>query len=252
MRFISESLSKSSELFHHVNFSVKKIANLRDIVSITKSSVWSPIIWKDGQRRAANFAFSDYAVLDFDNSMQLPEAFDTFKDYQCFIATTMSHQKKKNGHVSDRFRVVIPWEKRITDYQLFRANMQQITRHYESDTDCIDGGRLYKPSPEVVFFNEGELMEVKDIKPAEQYSSNVIAMAPPQNMPGWLQDLINRGSDGHPGRNAAGFKIAAAMLRTGYREQEILAALKKSFGVCDLPDSELTRVVKSAKKSTLR
>lgn len=248
MRLISQSKSDSDLLSKHTEFSVKKIETLRDIVNIATKSVWSPIIWRGGERRAVNFLFSDYLVLDFDSSMQLPEALDTFKDYQCFIATTMSHQKRKKGHVSDRFRVVIPWEKRIENLNLYRGNMEHLVEHYESDADCVDGARLYKKSPQVVFFNEGEPMEVKNIKPKAQYEKNVIPLAPPRIMPGWLQDLINRGMCGEPGRNAAGFKIAAAMFRQGYSDNEVLFGLKKSFGVGDLSDSELNRIVKNARK----
>lgn len=251
MRLISQSKSDSDLLSKHTEFSVKKIETLRDIVNIATKSVWSPIIWRNGERRAVNFLFSDYLVLDFDSSMQLPEAFDTFKDYQCFIATTMSHQKRKRGHICDRFRVVIPWEKRIENLNLYRGNMEALIKNYEADETCVDGGRLYKKSPQVVFFNEGELMEVRNLKPKEQYTENVIPLEAPRIMPGWLQDLINRGVCGEPGRNTAGFKIAAAMFRQGYSDNEILFGLKRSFGVSELSDTELKQIIKSAKKSTM-
>lgn len=250
MRFISRSKSDSDLLSKHTEFSNVQIKTLRDIANIATRSVWSPIIWRNGSRNARNFLFSDYAVLDFDSSMQLPEAFDTFKDYTCFIATTLNHQKRKKGHISDRFRVVIPWEKRIENLNLYRANMQHLVKYYEADEACVDGGRLYKRSPVIVFYNEGELMEVKNLKPKE-FNANIIPLEPPKIMPGWLQDLINRGACGNVGRNAAGFKIAAAMFRQGYSDNEVFFGLKKAFSVGDLPDGELKRITKNAKKSTM-
>jgi hypothetical protein len=251
MRFISRSKSDSDLLSNHTQFSTCTIKTLRDMAEVATKKVWSPIIWKDGARNTKNYLFSDYCVLDFDSSMQLPEAYDSFKDYQCFIATTVSHQKRKNGHISDRFRVVIPWEKRIDDVNLYRANMENLINHYESDEACKDGGRLYKPSPKIVFVNEGDLMPVKNIK-LKEYADNVIPMAPPKIMPGWLQDKINRGVCGNEGRNAAGFKIAADLYRHGYSENEVFFWLKKSFGVNELNDRELKSIARSAKKITAR
>lgn len=221
------------------------------MANIATKHVWSPIVWRGGVRKSENFLFSDYCVLDFDSSMQLLEAYDAFKDYQCFIATTMSHQKRKNGHICDRFRVIIPWEKRIESINIFRGNMQELIKIYEADDACKDGGRLYKPSPGIVFVNEGEPMAVKQLMPKE-YKDNVIPIEPPKIMPGWLQDKINRGVCGNEGRNAAGFKIAACMFRQGYSESEVFFGLKRSFGVNELSDVELKSITKSAKKITAR
>lgn len=249
MRIVSRSKSASDRLSSHTKFSNHTIKTLRDIADIATKSVWSPIVWRNGERKSENFLFSDYCVLDFDSSMQLPEAYDAFKDFQCFIATTASHQKRKNGHISDRFRVIIPWEKRIESLNLFRGNMQKLIADYEADEACKDGGRLYKASPVIVFVNEGETMPVEDLQ-VKEYRDNVIPLEPPKIMPGWLQDKINRGVCGNEGRNAAGFKIAASMFRQGYSETEVFFGLKRSFGVNELSDRELRSITKSAKKIT--
>lgn len=119
------------------------------------SNIWSGIVWKDGRRKASNFLFSDVCVLDFDDGqMTLREAQKVFCDQIHILGTTRSHQKEKQGIISDRFRVVIPWERRITDSKEYRYNMEKVVRDYPADSQCVDAARLYFPCKEIVSISD--------------------------------------------------------------------------------------------------
>ncbi len=243
MRFLSKSISPSKALTDHVKFEQIKIETMGDALRVINRNVWSPIVWSDGRRCSANFLFSDYCGLDFDDTLTLDDAIGVFKDFRCIIATTENHRKVKNGCYADRFRVVIPWERRITDRAEYVHNMTAAIKEYGADQACKDAGRLFKPSVEVALLNDADDMPVQEVPPKEVARTAVVGGA----MPGWLIDLIARGSDGTPGRNVAAFNIAAACLRNGV--SNVFEVLKSSYGVNTLSDAELIMVVKSAQKA---
>lgn len=121
---------------------------VRDIIA---NKIWSGIVWHGGRRKAEAFAFSDWAVLDFDSGeMTLREAVNTFQDCIHVIGTTKSHQKDKGGTTCDRFRVAVPWVYRIVDKVTYQYNIATLTRKYPADTQCKDLARLFFPCPEIV------------------------------------------------------------------------------------------------------
>lgn len=245
MRYLSRSVSPSKALTDHVKFEQIKIETMRDALTIINRSVWSPIVWDGGLRRSSNFLFSDYCGLDFDDSVSLDEAISIFKDYRCIIATTENHRKQKNGVYADRFRVVIPWERRIVCSNEYRHSMSLAIERYSADGACKDAGRLFKPSVDVALLNDADDMPVVEAPARDELRT--VTKQRGTGMPGWLRDLIARGSDGEPGRNIAAFKIATACFRYGVTE--VLQILKSSYGVNTLSDAELIMVIKSAQKT---
>jgi hypothetical protein len=243
MRYISESLSASPLLHLHTKFIKKPIRNIGDMTKIITSRIWSPITWR-GSRRSENFQSSDYCALDFDDSLPIYEAMDIFKDYKCIIATTQNHQKEKHGLVADRFRVIIPWERRIDDANEYIFNMQSLIKEYGADAACKDAGRLFKPSLAVVWTNDNEPL------PVLRYSPPPVVSRPPIKNPGWLEDMILRGTEMEPGRNVAAFKIAAASFRCGNGAGETYHMLTRAFGVNTLSENELRKIIKNAEKKT--
>lgn len=243
MRLLSESLSASKALNQHTNFSKIKINNTGDIKRVVLSRVWSPIVWENGRRGSSNFQFSDYCGLDFDDTISIDEAIGIFKDYRCIIATTENHRKWKNGVYADRYRVVVPWERRITNRDEYVYNMALVISAYTADAACKDAGRLFKPSREVVFTNDGELFSVQTQREEKRLERRY------DTKPLWLLDMIARGSDGESGRNVAAFKLAAACTRCSVSPDETLSILQNSFGIDSLSDRELRAVVVSAQKA---
>lgn len=243
MRFISYSLSESKDLRFHAKFTATQISNVGLLKLVILKKVWSPIVWKLGERSIANFDFSDYCGLDFDDTLSVDDAIGIFKDYRAVIATTENHRLPKKGEVADRFRVIIPWERRISCQKEYTYNMAALIKEYGADPACKDGGRLFKPSREIVFANDSELL------PVESYVPRTAQQTVYQGTPGWLLDMVARGSDGEPGRNYAGFKIAAAAMKCGATDGEAMQLLNRAYGVQTLEDREKKSIIKSARKS---
>jgi hypothetical protein len=112
---------------------------------------WSPCVWRDGDKRNANFLYADLLALDFDSpEMPLAQAVNAFSDMAHVIGTTKSHQREKNGVVCDRFRVVLRLESRIENLGDFKETLSFAMRHYPADEACKDGGRFFWPCREIV------------------------------------------------------------------------------------------------------
>ena len=139
--------------------------------AITKHC-WSPIIIKGGHRLEKNFLGSYICALDFDAPYTpLDCAIAEFKDYSHIIATTKSHQKQKNGVVCDRYRVVLWWERLITDLAEYKFNLAKQIDNYYSDKACKDGARFFFPCVDIVSSNgNGKLVKVEtpDIAPQKE------------------------------------------------------------------------------------
>ena len=132
--------------------------------AITKHC-WSPIIIKGGHRLEKNFLGSYICALDFDAPYTpLACAIEEFKDFSHIIATTKSHQKPKNGVVCDRYRVVLWWERLITDLAEYKFNLSKQIDNYYSDKACKDGARFFFPCVDIVSSNgNGKLVPVQPL-----------------------------------------------------------------------------------------
>lgn len=131
-----------------------KVADTNSVMRLSRAIegwVWSPCIWRDGVRRQDHFLRADWCVLDFDDGeMSLREACDTFCDMVHIIGTTKSHQKEKGGPPCDRFRVLLKWERPVTDLRDYRFNMKKILSRYPADPAPKDGARFFFPCTMVV------------------------------------------------------------------------------------------------------
>lgn len=197
---------------------------------VTKS-IWSGAVWAGGTRKESNFEYSDWACLDFDTGeMSLSEAVRTFVDCHHIIGTTRSHGKGKGGSPPcDRFRVAIPWSKRITDRLSYRYNMQELVKSYPCDSQCIDGARLYFPCVEIISLSfDGFRQEVKTMP-----SGWGAAPAPPAHLAGsgkiphhvnvWLSYPAKPGRIRH-----TYFKIGAALHALGFSLQAAIVRVAAS------------------------
>ena len=187
--------------------------------SVITTNIWSGITWSGGHRREQNFLFSDYCVLDFDSGeLSLAAAVRSFCDANHIIGTTRSHQRSKaDTQPCDRFRVAIPWERRITDIKTYRFNMFKLTEKYPVDPKCIDGARLFFPCTCVVSSSsEGFRQEVRE--PPDSWG--VIAAPPPgfadagrlpPHLRRWLDAPAAQGSI-----RQSYFKIGAELSKYGF------------------------------------
>lgn len=139
------SVSKDIQNFKTIALSFETI------LEVTCIKNYSAIRFANNIRNSANFLSADLCILDFDGNLSLETAKILFADYQAIIVTTKSHQKSsKNGvgiEKRDRFRVLIPLDKRITSINEFERVMKNVTRDFNSDDACVDGARFFYPNP---------------------------------------------------------------------------------------------------------
>jgi hypothetical protein len=107
------------------------------------------MIFKNGVRREANFLYCDWAVLDFDDGLDLEQAVNTYQDCTHIIATTKSHTEEHH-----KFRVCIPWSHRIETIQDLRHNQTKLLKRHGSDPACKDGARFYFPCIKIISWSK--------------------------------------------------------------------------------------------------
>lgn len=128
-------------------YKTKKIDFFK-LYNIVTENYYSPIIFKEGKRKASNFIKSYMLVLDFDEGMELREAKKIFAEYKSIILTTRNHQKEKGGKTCDRFRVFLLLDEPIEDIDVYKTVMANIIAKYGADRACKDGARMFYNSPE--------------------------------------------------------------------------------------------------------
>lgn len=114
--------------------------------------VWSPCVWLWGKRCHANFLYADWLGLDFDDGDPTLDEFSReICDYKRIIGVTKNHQREKHGKVCDRFRIAIPFEKRIDDLDVFLGTMDDIRRRYPfADKRALLGSQFFRTCRELV------------------------------------------------------------------------------------------------------
>lgn len=118
--------------------------------------VWSPIVWREGKRQQRNFKYADCIALDYDKGVRLTQAYDFFFDYEAIFATTKSHTV-----ANERFRVIIPFDTRVENSQLYRFICRQFAIKFSSDLAATDAARFFFPCKEIVYLSPGKRIDVK-------------------------------------------------------------------------------------------
>lgn len=178
-------------------------------------------MWKEGKRRKDCFDFSDWCVLDFDDGSRcLSQAIEIFSGFCHVIGTTKNHQKEKNGKVCDRYRVAIPWQKRITSVDDYLHNMKRLQQSYGSDKQAIGAHMKFRPCVTIASVKgEGNHIFVeksppKPKKDGPKYSSDSMGI-----IPEWIRETVTRGvPEGQ--RNVTCLKIARHMGWYGFSLRE--------------------------------
>jgi hypothetical protein len=200
------------------------------------SCIWSPICWRNNERKSDEFYCSDFLVLDYDDGrITLDDAKEWAKDFSHVIGTTKSHQKEKSGLVCDRFRVVVPWENRITDLATYRQNMERILSMMGSDRACKDGARIYQPCTNIVSVGSGERIKWWPYEAPKPRYTGPSYYETTKTIPPWLQDMMTM-TPAQGLRNKTAYKIAYYLARYGFSEQECRSAVFSA--PIDLPDGE--------------
>jgi hypothetical protein len=215
---------------------------------------WSPIIWKADRRRSEDFLFSDLLALDIDDGPSLDEMINALADSVVLIGTTRSHRKPKLGVVADRYRVIIPWERRITDAAEYQASISAYIKRYDADK-CSDTARLLWPCTEIAYRNDpADMLELASItvpEPPKEYPIRRDAITGNRILPRHMVTFLTLGTTFGSGRNEACFITAKALAEGGIPLGEALAVISKSpFDRTGFTDRELETAVKSAYKGS--
>jgi hypothetical protein len=209
------------------------------------SSIWSPMLWRNGVRGNANFLACSMVVLDFDSGIwSISDTIDFLNEtgYKGFMGTTKSHQKEKVtplGVVSppcDRFRLCLILEKPITDLTRYRMQMVDIMKAIPVDKSCKDGGRFFYPCTEIIWERaegnyfpawlddeyDARLINIKANQEARRQVNK--ALRDKSMLPAWLATALVCGApEGQ--RHFTCYKMGAELFKFGWETQEIVDAI---------------------------
>jgi hypothetical protein len=220
--------------FTNVNFPFSPVSPQRfsELASYVTTHTWSPIIYRENVRQEKNFSHSYIVGLDFDEGMTLGQATENiFCDMRHIIGTTRNHQKEKNGVVCDRFRVILQFERLISDLRTYKWNINRLVSHYESDENAKGASRLFFPCTEIVSKGDGYLVEVEE--PPAWFMDNsakeaeLAAYAKLGDLPFWLKrNLANPIQQGN--RNSAVFGMAMDLSKISFDRKFVESQLLES------------------------
>lgn len=220
------------------------------LCEIIVSCVWSPICWKNNERKGDEFYCSDFLVLDYDDgAVTLEDAKKWATKYRHIIGTTKSHQKEKSGKPAcDRFRVVIPWATRIECKNTYTQNMARITKLMGADEACKDAARIYQPCFQIVSTGDGALAKWQPyIAPPSRQPNPYYKLT--KTIPPWLQELMTT-PPGDGMRNKTAYKIAYYLASYGFSQNECRDAVFAA--PIDLSDKEKIACISSGFRSGIK
>ncbi len=121
--------------------------SIADLENCITKHAWSPGVFMNDYRTNENFLHCDVFALDFDGGVtvvEIKKRLDKLNiDYSITLTRHHNLQKKENV-ASERFRLVMPLEKRIEskiDYEKFWSMLHRVFP--EADNKCKDPARFF-------------------------------------------------------------------------------------------------------------
>lgn len=240
-------------------FKAADVGAIKRLEKAVTGFVWSPCIWRDGVRKQDNFLRADWCVLDVDSpEMPLAEACKRFGDMVHIIGTTKSHLKDKGGVVCDRYRVMLLFERAITNLRDYRYTMSRVVRRYPVDQQPKDGARFFFPCTEIIQSSaEGYVEECLEAPETFEHPDQgwYEAYAEAGTLPPFarwaLTSIIPVGE-----RNTTFFRASKDLTKTGIKRTEIVQMIiaSKTYGNQVSPDLvlEIESCVGNGIKAALR
>jgi hypothetical protein len=240
--------------------------SMMEIQKAIITNVWSPIIFKDGYRNKSNFLKSDFLALDIDDGLPLSHAEDVFEKYTYIIGLTKSHQKEKMSGKSmkpkcDRFRIVIPWHRRIENLDEYEYNMDLITQKIPADRQAKDGARFFFPCKEIYYINYGSCYPVADVyqsdwfersrlraqESIEQSNRDLMKFKELGILPKFITDFKYYGKVVKESRQYTCWFASIKLLQFGWKGEDIYNYLSTAnFDRNDFKLSEISQAITSA------
>lgn len=211
-----------------------RLSNLSMLAEIILTHAWSPIVWKNNYAKTENFEFSDFLALDFDEpgDETLEDVNRALCDHKRILATTRSHQKVKNGLLCDRYRLIIPWSKRITSYEEYKFNYKLVLKRFPwADNQCSDGARFFFPSEKIVFIDRESPYnwDTSEIKIDPIITPTLkINFTPDGKIPSWCLNFLNNGAVYNGSRNLKVYAVARELFRQGFLEADTRRLLMRA------------------------
>lgn len=205
------------------------------------SRVWSPACFTGGVRLEKNFLGSYICALDFDApNTPLHCAIEQFKDYSHIIGTTKSHQKEKNGITCDRYRVVLWFDRLVTDLAEYKHNMTLQISAYYADKACKDGARFFFPCKEIVSSNgNGKLVPVETLPVVKQHTASGVPLKTYSKVKS-TRSLMNV-KPAEKNRNDAVYGLVKDLIAANLDPRACLDVIK--IRANGLPDEEINTVI---------
>lgn len=219
-------------------FVVEDFDNMMDLAEIITSDVWSPILWHEGRRRKASFAASDFWVFDFDEGETLEHVGDVMRRSRLahIIGLTKSHQVAKgNKPACDRFRLVVPFDRPVTDLDTFEFNMRHAIRRFGCDESCADGARFYFPCVDIHVMAPGSALAWQPMPKAAPSRAEREARSVERHrvnassgvIPKWIRVLLLQGVPAGS-RHKACYRLGANLTHYGFSADEIVSLVMDS------------------------
>lgn len=231
---------------------------------------WSPIIFRNNERKEVNFLASRIIALDFDNTkeqvMTLSQAVDNvFAGMRHIIGTSRNHQlPKKTEKVTyppaDRFRVVLMLDRTVKNAEDYAYTFTRSIRHYQSDSDAAGLSRLFFPCREIVSISDGDFEDFyqetpqdkeKRIAKAEIMRREAEAYSVLGKVPEYVSVLLNRGYTHN--RNSKMYPVIRYYAEIGCGCEEIEAILMTSKTMkININDRAFVKGIMSSIKSAVK
>jgi hypothetical protein len=193
---------------------------------------WSPIVWRNGEKRQVDFVSADFLVYDVDDPSSPPmaQASKIWCEHLSFVGPTKSHQVSKHGIVCDRYRAGVKTDITITDFETYKYNAKMIADRYGGDPSCADGAQFFWPCQGIASRGAGE--EYWTVKEAPRPEIPRIFSDPrrPTSQRGMIGENVMRIlRDGVPERQRdAAYFVACCLKDCGLTGEEILAFCRTS------------------------
>ncbi|WP_163532583.1 toprim domain-containing protein [Helicobacter suis] len=173
----------------------QSVNTLAELAQAIKSSPYSSAVFEKGYRNASNAkSFTNLLIYDIDNdkdSPQLPlkQAQDLLEKQgiESLVMPSKSHQVEKNGHIADRYRILIPTAQPLgcLDAKSFVELNRLVAKTlglyaYIDKKVLVDKGRAYYKSPENAkpVLVQGRILDIKNFK--QQVLQNLFTEKIPQ------------------------------------------------------------------------
>lgn len=193
IKAIELSLQDPDELNQATNFR-KTTVSVSDLREKLTSHNFSTIIWAENYRSGEKFRYVTGMLLDFDHSASFSEVHASLimDGLNHFMITSKSHNIEKNGEVSERFHVIIPFSEDVTDpNQLERLYEHFLAKFPDADRNAKGLARHFYNSPTDATY--------ADYWEGHYFNPNPFKFSPENDIPVLMQSVGNRPKSKHHG-----------------------------------------------------